>query len=85
MKYTLGSLTDECIDPYVRVTVRNVGGPGSPPRVAVTDQEFPTPWEVMEVVKRLRNIDCLDKAQQMACARAAQDAKEWGEAQWGEE
>jgi hypothetical protein len=74
MKYNVGSLTVEAVDTYVRVTVRNIGGLDAPPCVAVTDNENPTVFDVISLVKRIRKTDFLDYAQEIACSRAAQDA-----------
>lgn len=77
MKYRLGSVTVEAIDTYVRVTVNNFGGSDAPPRVAVTKRQCPPAVEVAALLAQLRElpIGSLDAAQQQACGRAADDAR----------
>lgn len=74
MKYTLGSVTIEAIDTYVRVTVENIGGPGARPRIAVTKKQCPNTIEVAELLRDLRGY-WPDDAHLQACGRAAEDAR----------
>ena len=75
MKYNLGSVTIEAIDTYVRVTVKNIGGPDAPPRIAVTKRQFPSAMDVARLLSDIRGY-WPDNAHLQACARAAQDAKD---------
>jgi len=74
MKHCLGSVTVEAIDTYVRVTVKNIGGLGSPPRIAVTKKELPSALDVAQLLASIRGY-WPDAAHLQACARAADDAK----------
>jgi len=73
VKYSLGSVTIEAIDTYVRVTVENIGGPGAAPVVAVTKRELPTAADVASLLADIRGY-WPDNAHLTACARAAADA-----------
>lgn len=77
MKHQLGSVTVEAIDTYVRVTVANFGGPGAPPRVAVTRRQCPKALDVAKLLAELREMPLgqIDSAQLQACGRAADDAR----------
>lgn len=74
MKYTVGCLTVEAIDTYVRVSVSNIGGVDAPTKVAVTKHQCPDACEVAELVQSIRGY-WPDSAALIACGRAAEDAR----------
>ena len=74
MKYRLGSVTIEAIDTYVRITITNAGGIGTPDRVAVTKHECPPALEIAQLLADMRGY-WPDRAHLWACGSAADDAR----------
>lgn len=69
MKYRLGSLTIEAIDTYVRVSIN-----GDPERTRVTKKQCPEAIDVVSMVAEMRGY-YPDRAVQIACSRAAEEAR----------
>lgn len=74
MRYRLGGVILESLDPYVRITVR---ANTENPLVRVTRQEYPTSIQVAELLAEMRGFSLggLDSAHLQACGRAADDAR----------